>query len=448
MSIYCLLHITYLIITNIYNCSLKELNSIQLYQAYSKSTNITIEKTTETTEKNSYCSIDIEDLRHKVKYIDKLYNEVRTIIDAKLAMVNSNTNIYCNEDDSISKESKTVVHKSHINQALMIQQHDMTYNILPRILQFCNKLALLPKEVDLIHLMIITQGSSNSYVLNTLIEEDYLRRIIGFQRICNLSEIDIEYFCDGERVHIKEGYVMREEDNGMHFNLRVARSTVTILYGYKLSSDDLFKVSQTILEDIVYNNRNNTNDANGHNNSNAVTGVVMTAKSNSTKKRKLLVSLDKTEGNNTTSNTATGHKQKHISNIDNTNGSSGSISNSNGKLDKQALMQLLIPPSTTTTTGATEWEVQSSTEDKDGDGSTVIPGDQEENHGMEVEDDAPPNSSTSSSSSSSSTLTPFNVSNQFEYLDEGFKVIALMVRGNAARLKVSTAYIIRYYMCV
>ena len=37
------------------------------------------------------------------------------------------------------------------------------------------------------------------------------------------------------RLHIKEGAVMVEEENGAHFNLRTPRTVVQTLYGYPVS---------------------------------------------------------------------------------------------------------------------------------------------------------------------------------------------------------------------
>ena len=93
-------------------------------------------------------------------------------------------------------------------------------------------------------------------------EEDYLRRITGFQRLCELSEVGIEIFCDSERFapiigimstqimshdnpltptpfpvcrqHIKEGIVLVDEENGTHFNLRTPRTVVQLLYGRRV----------------------------------------------------------------------------------------------------------------------------------------------------------------------------------------------------------------------
>lgn len=95
---------------------------------------------------------------------------------------------------------------------------------LPRILELCNRYQFSDSEREIFHLMVVVQGSSNCHVLNVLVEEDYLRRIGGFQRLSGMSEVDIEIFCDAERQHIKEGMVMVEEENGAHFNLRTPRT--------------------------------------------------------------------------------------------------------------------------------------------------------------------------------------------------------------------------------
>jgi hypothetical protein len=64
-------------------------------------------------------------------------------------------------------------------------------------------------------------------VISTLIEEDYFKRILSFQRLADLSEADVEAFCDPERSHLKEGLVSSEEDHGIHFNLRSLLPTLT-----------------------------------------------------------------------------------------------------------------------------------------------------------------------------------------------------------------------------
>jgi hypothetical protein len=61
------------------------------------------------------------------------------------------------------------------------------------------------------------QGSSNPCVISTLIEEDYFKRILSIQRLPDLSEADVEAFCDLERSHLKESLVSSEEDHGIHF---------------------------------------------------------------------------------------------------------------------------------------------------------------------------------------------------------------------------------------
>lgn len=121
----------------------------------------------------------------------------------------------------------------------------------PRILQLCSRFQFSEAEKNILHLMVVVQGSTNPHVLNTLIEEDYLRRITGFQRLSEMSEVGIELFCDAERTHIKEGIVMVDEENGTHFNLRTPRTVVLLLYGRPVKADDLLKIAQTTLEDIL-----------------------------------------------------------------------------------------------------------------------------------------------------------------------------------------------------
>jgi hypothetical protein len=122
----------------------------------------------------------------------------------------------------------------------------------PRILRLCRAYGLSAKEREVFHLMIILQGSTDFHVLNSMVEAgDDMRRMSGYQRLCGMAEVDIEVLCDSDRQHIKEGMIMVEEENGMHFNLRCPRTAVQLLYGRHVRDDDLLKVSQTALEDIM-----------------------------------------------------------------------------------------------------------------------------------------------------------------------------------------------------
>jgi hypothetical protein len=105
---------------------------------------------------------------------------------------------------------------------------------IPRIVQLCEKYKFSIRESDLFHLMTVCQGSNDPHVLNTLIEEDYIRRVTAFQRLGQMSEVDIDLFCDTERQHMKESLVLVDEENGSQFNLRIQRVAVQILYGRKV----------------------------------------------------------------------------------------------------------------------------------------------------------------------------------------------------------------------
>jgi hypothetical protein len=56
-----------------------------------------------------------------------------------------------------------------------------------------------------------------------VLEEDYIKRILATQRLAQISETEIEGFCDPERLHCKEGIVTSEEEHGLHFNIRYER---------------------------------------------------------------------------------------------------------------------------------------------------------------------------------------------------------------------------------
>lgn len=190
--------------------NLRELTSIQLYQSYSRPETRTND---ETTGGSTVAFVDRKRLHSQIAALDKHLADVRA-------------------------------------RALLGFLHDDAA-VIPRIVRLCRIYEFTEAEADLFHLIVVVQGSQCGHVLNALIEEDYLRRITGFQRVCGLSEVDIEVFCDAERQHIKEGVLLVEEENGAHFNLRCPRTAVQLLFGRAVKTDDLLKISQTALEDIL-----------------------------------------------------------------------------------------------------------------------------------------------------------------------------------------------------
>lgn len=77
----------------------------------------------------------------------------------------------------------------------------------PRIVVLCQQYHFQPKEADLFHLMVVAQGSNNPAVLNTMLEEDYLRKMSGFKRVSGMADVDVDLFCDADRAHMKENIV-------------------------------------------------------------------------------------------------------------------------------------------------------------------------------------------------------------------------------------------------
>ena len=66
------------------------------------------------------------------------------------------------------------------------------------------------------------------------------------------NQYDLVLLAKERTVQLNSGSPMLvEEDNGLHYNLRSPRTAVQLLYGRELKRDELLKVSQTALEDIM-----------------------------------------------------------------------------------------------------------------------------------------------------------------------------------------------------
>ncbi len=48
--------------------------------------------------------------------------------------------------------------------------------------------------------------------------------------------MDVDLFCDPDRLHTKESIVLVDEENNIHYNLRIQRVAVQILYGRKVQN--------------------------------------------------------------------------------------------------------------------------------------------------------------------------------------------------------------------
>jgi hypothetical protein len=201
--------------------NIKAITEIQLFQSFSRSDTLTYTPSlgVDSTGDVKRTSTDRLILAQKRAKMDGIINELNRYVSNRLAQAV----IPPSEVNSVSV-STTEVPAAAESAERILPRTELEIAKVPRILELCNRYQFSDSEKEIFHLMVVVQGSSNCHVLNVLVEEDYLRRIGGFQRLSGMSEVDIEIFCDAERQHIKEGMVMVEEENGAHFNLRTPRT--------------------------------------------------------------------------------------------------------------------------------------------------------------------------------------------------------------------------------
>lgn len=201
--------------------NIKAITEIQLFQSFSRSDTLTYTPSlgVDPTGDVKRTSTDRLILAQKRAKVDGIINELNSYVSNRLAQAV----IPPSEVNSVSV-STTGVPAAAESAESILSRTALGIPKVPRILELCNRYQFSDREKEIFHLMVVVQGSSNCHVLNVLVEEDYLRRIGGFQRLSGMSEVDIEIFCDAERQHIKEGMVMVEEENGAHFNLRTPRT--------------------------------------------------------------------------------------------------------------------------------------------------------------------------------------------------------------------------------
>lgn len=218
-----------------------------------------------------------------------------------------------------------------------------------------------------------------------------------FQRLADLSEADIEAFCDPERAHLKEGLVTSEEDHGIHFNLRLISSfiffiycrcsstCVKLLYGTPLPSDELLKVSQTALETII---------------AAEYSGAHMSPPPSN---QPSLARRSSSHSSYHDSNSPMIKKRKL-----------GSLGDFSPRDDHRKFREY---------NDEMNGDVDLEDVSDEGDATGLL-------NGTDLVE-----SSLAIDIGNNSTLGPYSADNQLEYLEDGFQMIAVLVRVNAARLK-------------
>ena len=322
--------------------------------------------------------------------------------------------------------------------------------VLPRIIRLCEKYQFNEAETDIFHLMVTVQGSVNHHVLNTLLEEDYLKRITGFQRICGMSEVGIEIFCDPDRCHIKEGIVLVEEDNGTHFNLRTPRTVVQLMYGRSVKSDDLLKIAQTAVEDILNNEAVDKKVSKQSSKKRPHNKVVVSEKEvaqvdKMLKSEESLVStgpslvrvnsLQRRRG--TIAQRSSSSSNSPRASIRERGNFSGLSQGLNALLNNRALKPGQIEALESLLSGNgglddyDEADDDFSNDDEDEYNSpSRQPGSNADIDAAAIDTDI-----SSAVLLDDDNVKPYPVDNQLEYLEECFQIVQLMVRGNAARMK-------------
>ncbi|OQR96549.1 hypothetical protein ACHHYP_15424 [Achlya hypogyna] len=120
----------------------------------------------------------------------------------------------------------------------------------PRVHRLAKRYGLNAKETELFQLMVIFQGCQSTTVRSQMIEEDVNRKMMSFQRLAGISEIDIEEFHDDSREHVKEGTLIADCDNYITI-LTLSSISVRVMLGRTLSPSQILKLSQTSLEEIL-----------------------------------------------------------------------------------------------------------------------------------------------------------------------------------------------------
>lgn len=120
--------------------SLRELTDINIYQASYKPDTLSREENNGNVDvKRSH--LDTKSQLHQLALFDRGLKELKSYLESRLAVA-----------DLLSKP-------------------------IPRIVHLAREYGFSSRECDLFNLMVVAQGSNNAHVLNSLTEEDYMRKV-------------------------------------------------------------------------------------------------------------------------------------------------------------------------------------------------------------------------------------------------------------------------------
>ncbi|DAZ96137.1 TPA: hypothetical protein N0F65_008716 [Lagenidium giganteum] len=252
----------------------------------------------------------------------------------------------------------------------------------PRVFRLAKIYNLTDLETDLFQLLVVLQGCQSNAVRCQMIEEDAQRKMLACQRLAGIPEIDIVEFYDDQREHVKEGTLLVDEENYCA-TLNLSNICVRVLLGRQLSSNQVLKLSQTALEDLLKEEGMSFTDVLDPKTSSGPDGT------ESSRKRRRRTSNDCSDSDDRSSEDSESEKEDKDSSAFSFIGAYSHDSNKHAH--------------------------DESDEEHD-DNSTLA-----SNFGSSLLD---PNE-----------LKPYNPSNQLDYLEDRFQVVAFAIRASGARVK-------------
>uniref|UniRef100_K3WDU6 AAA+ ATPase domain-containing protein n=1 Tax=Globisporangium ultimum (strain ATCC 200006 / CBS 805.95 / DAOM BR144) TaxID=431595 RepID=K3WDU6_GLOUD len=256
---------------------------------------------------------------------------------------------------------------------------------LPRVFRLAKIYKLSEQETDLFQLLVVLQGCQSNAVRCQMIEEDAQRKMTACQRLAGISEIDVVEFHDDQREHVKEGTVIVDEENYCTA-LSLSNICVRVLLGRTLSSNQVLKLSQTALEDLLKDEGMVFTDVLDHK-----AGESTSAKANSSNSRGKRRERDERSDESESSES---HSSSSESEFDEKDSTAFSFIGGYGDRAKKSRRKYRA------------------VSDADYSNNVSIPAIMDQGE-----------------------MKPYNPSNQLDYLEDRFQVVAFAIRASGARVK-------------
>jgi hypothetical protein len=123
-------------------------------------------------------------------------------------------------------------------------------NRKPRVVRLAERYKMADNETRVLQLLVVMQGTQSQAIRNHIAPENGSGCTFTLMKLAAIAEIDLQEFYEDSRQHVKEGLVIVDEELTPP-PVKLSPITIKVLLGRTLTVSDTFKLSKTQLENLL-----------------------------------------------------------------------------------------------------------------------------------------------------------------------------------------------------